>query len=149
LHHALGVGIAGLGQFGDVVEEVKDQQGLLEAFGSGGAGFGVAQQVDQRLDVVAAEHGAQQFGSLHTGNQTTGQLALGNLGQEFGLDLGGVVNAGGNTIGQQVYQESFFAGRRVLQQLDESLGLLLRQGQRRDAECSALGNMLAVGFKHG
>jgi hypothetical protein len=84
-----------------------------------------------------------------TGDQAAGELALGNLGQELGLDLGGVVHAGGNAVGQQLHQEGLFAGRRILQQFDQSLGLLLRQGQRRDAEGGALGNMLAIGFKHG
>jgi hypothetical protein len=70
-------------------------------------------------------------------------------GQEAGLDLGSIVHARRYTVRQQVQQEGLFAGRRGLQQFDQGLGLLLRQGQRRDAEGGALGNMLAVGFKHG
>jgi hypothetical protein len=122
----------------DVVEEVEHQQGLLEAF-SGGAGFAV-EQVDQG-DVVAAEHGAQQFGGLDLGDghrlrpwqPWPGTSAFTRHRRRGGRSA--------DPPGRP-------AGRRVLQ-FDQSLGLLLRQGQRRDAEGGALGNMLAVGFKHG
>jgi hypothetical protein len=42
--------------------KVEHQQGLLQRLGGDGADFGIVQQFDQRLDVVAAEHGAEQFG---------------------------------------------------------------------------------------
>ena len=73
-------------------------------------------------------------------------LALGDVGQELGLDLGGVVDAGRHAVGDQVDQEGFFALGRVLEQCDQVLGLLLGQRQRRDAEGGALGDMGTVGF---
>jgi hypothetical protein len=89
----------------------KTSRVFLRPSAAVGAAFGVAQQVDHRLDVVAAQHGAQQLGGLDLGDQAAGEFALGNLGQELGLHLGGVVNAGGNAVGQQLHQEGLFTGR--------------------------------------
>ncbi len=149
LHDSLGIGVAALGQLGDVVEEIKNQQGLLQAFGSDGAAGRAGQQVDQRLDVVTAEHGAEQFGRLLAGNQGTGFFALGNLGQELGLDLGGIVDTGRHAVGDQLDQRGFFTGGGILQQGHQFGGLLLGQGQRRDTEGCTLCYMGAIGFKHG
>ncbi len=131
------------------MEEVEDQQGLLQAFGGNGATACVAQQVDQRLDVVAAEHGAEQFGGLFPGDQGTGFFALGDLGQELGLDLGGIIDTGGNTVGDQFDQGRLLAGRRVLQQGDQLGGLLLGQRQRGNSEGGTFGHVGTIGFKHG
>ncbi len=149
LHDALGIGVAALGQFGDIMEEVENQQGLLQAFGRSGAAVGAGQQVDQRLDVVAAQHGAKQFGGLDLGDQRTVFFALGKLGQEFGLDLGGIIHTGRNAVGDQLDQSGFFASGGILQQGDQFSGLLLGQGQRRDTEGCTLCYVGAVGFKHG
>ena len=57
LDHGLGVGIALVGQRLHVVEEIENEQGLFQGFGSHGADFSIPQHIDQRLDVVAAQHG--------------------------------------------------------------------------------------------
>jgi hypothetical protein len=138
------------GFLGDVVEVVEHQQRALQALGGDGADRGVVEQVDQRLDVVAAEHGAEEFGGLLARNERAGFLALGDFRQEGGLDLGGVIHAGRHAVGEEVDQEGLFARfcqlLRVLQQIDEFPGLLGSEGQRRDAEGSALGGMGTVGF---
>ena len=149
LHDCLGIGVAGLGQLGDIVEKVEHQQRFLEAFGGDGADTGISQQVDQRLDVETAEHGAEQFSGLGPGNQRTGLFALGDLGQELGLDLGGIIDAGRHAVGDQFDQGGFLAGRGILQQGDQFGGLLLGQGQRGDTEGCTFGNVGAIGFKHG
>ena len=69
LHDLLGLGVASLGLVGHVVEEVEHQQGLLQAFGGDAGDLGVVQQFDQRVHVVAADHGAQQFGRLGLADQ--------------------------------------------------------------------------------
>jgi hypothetical protein len=74
---AAAVALAGLGQFGDIVEEVEHQQGLFQAFGGNGAAGRATEQVDQRLDVVTAEHGAEQFGGFFLGDQGAGFFTLG------------------------------------------------------------------------
>ena len=82
-------------------------------------------------------------------NQRAGLLALGDLGQEGGLDLGGVVDTRRDAVRQQIDQELLLARRGRLQQADQFLGLLGRQRQGRNAECGTLSDMLAIGFKHG
>jgi hypothetical protein len=148
LQHAPGVGVALVGKVLDVVEEVEDQQGFLQSLG-GDRRRRAGEQVDQGLDVVTAKHGAEQFGRLLLRDQCTRFFALGDPGQELGLDLGGVVDAGRHTVGDQLKQVRFFADRRVLQQSDEFLGLPGSQRQRRNAKRSTLGNMGTIGFQHG
>src|SRR5690606_17112555 len=88
LQYCLGVGIAGLGFFSDVVERIEHQQGVLELFGSRGGQFGIVQQFDQSGDVVAALHGAQQLNSTVLAGQAGRGFALGDGRQEAGLDIG-------------------------------------------------------------
>jgi hypothetical protein len=149
LQHRLGVGVALVGQFLDVVEIVEHQQGRLQALRGGGAALVAGQQIDQRLDVEAAEHGAQQFRRLDLGDQRAAFLALRDLGQERRLDLGGIVHARGNPVGDQVHQELLLARRRVLKQADQLFGLLGGKRQGRNSERGTLSDMLAIGFKHG
>ena len=118
----------------------------LEAGGGDGADLGVVEQVDQRLDVVAAEHGAEQFGGALRAISGHAACRHGDFREELGLDLGGVIDAGRDAVGDQVDQEGFLALGRVLQQGDQLFGLLLGQGQRRDAEGGALGDMGSIGF---
>src|SRR5690606_3447933 len=148
LQYCLGVGIAGLGFFSDVVERIEHQQGVLELFGSRGGQFGIVQQFDQSGDVVAALHGAQQLNSALLADQRRGGFALGDGRQEAGLDIGCFVNASGDAVGDQVNQESFFAGWRVLQQLDQACGLFGVQRLGNDTLSGTLCYMFAVGFKH-
>ena len=55
-------------------------------------------------------------------------FALGNLGQESCLDLGRVIDAGGNAICKQFDEEGLLASGRVLQELDQFFCLLLGKG---------------------
>ncbi len=57
-------------------------------------------------------------------------LAQGHGGQVRGLDLGGVVHARGDAVGDQVQQEGFLALGGALQQFDQLGGLRCRQGKR-------------------
>jgi len=149
LKHRLGIGVARLREFHHIVEGVEHQQGLFQAFSGHGAHFGIAQEIDQRFDVVTAQHGAQKFRGLGPRNQGTGELATGHLGQEFGLDLGRIIHPGRNPVGNEINQKSLFPLGRILQQGHQILDLGGSQGQGRNTECSTLGDVLAVGFKHG
>lgn len=73
-------------------------------------------------------------------------FALGHAREEFGLDFGGVVDAGRHALLEQFEQESLFAGRWLAQQRDELLGLFFRQRQGRNAERGAFGGMGTIGF---
>ncbi len=114
-----------------------------------GRAFGVVEQVDQRLDVIAAEHGAEQFRGMHPGDERGLGLALGDGGQESGLDVGRLVHARGDPVGDQINQEGFLALGRVFEQFDQVSGLLRSQRQRGNAHSGAFGGLLAIGFEHG
>jgi hypothetical protein len=79
------------------------------------------------VHVVAAHHGAQQFGGLGLGDQPDLQVAVRDRGQEAGLDLRGIVHARRHAVRQQVEQEGLgLAGRRRLDQFDQLGDLLAR-----------------------
>ncbi len=146
--HGLGMSIAGLGFFSHVMEGIEHQQGVLELFGRDGAQFGVIQQRDQRFDVVAALHGAQQFGGVLAIDQRRSGFALGESRKESSLDIGRLIDARRYAVGEQVYEEGFFAGRRVFQQLDQACSLFGVQRLGHDTQRGALFDVFAVGFKH-
>ena len=148
LQHAFGVNVTVLGAFSDVVEGVEHQQGVLEFFGGDWRQFGVVQQVDQGHDVVAALHGAEQFNSAFLVDQRGFGFAFGEGGQEAGLYIGCFVHARWNAIGDQVNEESFFASRGILQQLDQACSLFGVKRLGNDTQCCTLFDMFAVGFKH-
>ncbi len=130
------------------MESVEHQQRALQAFrGNSGQGL-VVEQVDQWLNVIAAQHRAQQFSCFFRRNQRAFFGAESNGGQVRCFNLGGVVNACWYTIGNQLDQVLFFTGRRILQQFDEVCRLLSRQRKRGDAKRSAFSNVLAVVIQH-
>ncbi|GAC1031093.1 hypothetical protein thsps21_19200 [Pseudomonas sp. No.21] len=75
-------------------------------------------------------------------------FTLGEGGKEAGLDVGGFVHARRNAVGDQVYEEFFFAGRRVLQQLYQACGLFGVQRLGHDTLGGTLLYVFAIGFKH-
>src|SRR5690606_14110721 len=97
---------------------------------------------------VAALHGAQQLDGALLVDQRGGGFALGDGGQEAGLDVGGFVHAGGDAVGDQVEEKGLFACRRVLQQLDQACGLFGVQRLGHHAQGGTLSYVFAVGFKH-
>ena len=149
LQHGFGKAVALVGLFLDVVKLVKHQQRLLQRLGRHGCDLRVVQQVDQRREVVAAQHGAQQLCGALAVDQRADFGAMGHSGQVAGLNLGSVVHAGRHAVRDQVQQRRLFAHGRVLEQFDQFSRLLRRQGQRRDAQRCALGHMVTVGFQHG
>ncbi|MNO52966.1 hypothetical protein D3C76_433990 [compost metagenome] len=144
----MGVNVTVLGFFSDVVEGVEHQQGVLEFFGRYWSQFGVVQQVNQRHDVVAALHGAEQFNSALLVDQGGFGFAFGDGGQEAGLYIGCFVHSRRNAIGDQVNEECFFASRGIFQQLDQACSLFGVKRLGNDTQCCTLFDMFAVGFKH-
>jgi len=131
------------------MELVEHQQRFLQRLCGGGADFGVRQELDQRLDVVAAQHRAEQFGGAGTRNQRASGLTLGDSSQEACFHAGGFVHASGYAMGDQVEQRLLFTRGRVRQQFDQFGGLLSRQRQGRNTERGAGGHVSAKVFKHG
>ena len=144
MHDFFGLGVAGLGFFSDVVEEVEHQQGFLQAFSGHGSHFGTVEQLDQGVHVVATHHGTEQLGGLGFGDQADFDFTVRHGGQEGGLDLGGVVHTWGHAVGHQVHQKGVFASRWVLDQFDQGRDLLGVQRQGRNTQSGALGGMGTV-----
>ncbi len=149
LHNLLSVRIALVGLFLDRMFVIEHQQGMAQRLDGSGGAFGVVEQVDQRLDVVAAEHGAEQFSGAHPGNQRTFRFTLGHGSEEGGLDVSGLIDAGGHPVGDQLHQEIFLTLGRILEQFDQISRLLGAERQRGDAQGGAFGGVLAIVFEHG
>ena len=128
------------------MESVKHQQCQLQAIGGDTANLGVVKQLDQRADVVSAEHRAEQLGCLGARNQRAFFAALGHGGQVGGLDLRGVIDASGYAVRDQLDQRFALACGRVLEQLDQLGSLIGGQGKGGYAKGSAFCDMAAVGF---
>ena len=132
----------------NIIALVKHQQRLFQRFSRHDGHFGVVQQLDQGVYVVATDHGAQQLGGLGFGDQANLNVTMGHSGQEAGLDLGCIVHAGRHAVGEQVQQKGFFTGGRVLDQLDHIGHLFGIQGQGGDAQLGAFGHVFTVGLQH-
>ena len=130
------------------MEGVEHQQGVLQLRGGDFGQLGVVQQFDHGGDVVAALHGAQQLEGAGLGQQRGSGFTLGYGGQETGLDVGGFVHARRYAVGDQVEEKFFFAGRRVLQEFDQTSGLFGVQRLGHDALGGTLFYVFAIGFKH-
>jgi hypothetical protein len=87
------------------MEEVEHQQGFLQCSGSHGGDFGIVEQVDQRLDVVAADHGAEQFGGLGAETSAHFSVTVSHGSQERSLHLGRIIDASRHAVGDQFDQE--------------------------------------------
>ena len=126
LHHRLGIGVAGLSAFSSTSWKTSNISSVFfSASAAIGADLGVVEQLDQRLDVVAAEHGAQQFGGLGAGDQrATFASPCATAARKLALTLAASSTPGRHAVGDQVDQEGFLARRRGLQQLDQLGGLL-------------------------
>ncbi len=130
------------------MEGVEHQQGVLELLAGFLGKLGIVEQFDQSGDVVATLHGAQQLDGMHLVDERRFGFALGQGGQETGLDIGGLVHPGRNAVGQQIEDSLFFSGGRRLEQFDQFGDLFGVQRLGGNAFLGTLFDMLAIGFKH-
>jgi len=79
---------------------IEHEQGLFQTLGGHGSDVFVVEQVDQGLDVVATDHGAQQFSGLGLRDQGDGHVTMRHGSQKRGFDLGRIVHAGGHAVGE-------------------------------------------------
>lgn len=115
----------------------------------GNAGVFGFEQIDEGLDVVAADHLTEDRDGSLGGDEGAGGGSLGDRAQEGGFDVGGFVDTGGDAIAQEVQQKFFFARWGGFQKLTQGGGLLGGQRQRRNAQLAAVFNLLAILCKHG
>ena len=85
-----------------VVEVIEHQQSMRQRFRGNRRQFRVVQRIDQRMNVVTALHGAQQFNGFFRGYQRGGRFAFGDRGKESSFNIGGFVDARRYTVNQQV-----------------------------------------------
>ncbi len=119
---------------------------MFKLFGSRFAQFLVVQQVHQSGDVVATQHGAQQFDGVFFIDQGGGHFTLGHGRQKAGLDVGGFINASRHAVGDQIQDEFLFAGRRAFEQVDQLRNLRCVQWFGHNAHVSAFGHVFAICF---
>ena len=124
LHHFFGFGIARFGFFCHVVEVIKHQQCFLQTSRSNIRHFGVIQQLDQGVYVVATHHSAQQFSRFGFADQVYLDITMGYSGQKASFHFSRIVHTRRHTVCQQVHQKLCFTRRRVFDQLDQLSSLL-------------------------
>ena len=80
------------------MEGVEHQQGMAQLFARRCSKLGVVQQFHQGGDVIAAEHGAEQFHRHCIIDEGRGGFPPGHSGQESGFDIGSLIDTGGNPV---------------------------------------------------
>jgi hypothetical protein len=73
---------------------------------------------------------------------------VGNRRQKRGFDLGRIVHAWGDPMGQQIKQKFALARWRILQEFNDGRSLGNIKRQRGNAQRSALGDVFTVGLQH-
>ena len=144
--HGLGVYVAFFGFFLHIVEGIEHQKRVFQAVCRNRCQFFVVQKLNQRMDIVAAQHGAEQFHRFFGRHQRALHAAFGHGGQERGFHFRRIVHARRHAVGQQIQQKLALAGRRIFQQLGQIGGLLRSQRQGGNAQGFALGGGFTVGF---
>ena len=130
------------------MEGVKHEQGLFQFSCSVGAQRLIVEQSDQRGDVIAAMHVAQQPDGMLAVNQIAAGLSLRQRRQKAGFDIGGLINPRRHALGQQFNKKGLLTRRWALQQLHQVGNLLRRKRGRGDVLGGAVSDVLAIGFQH-
>ena len=99
LHYLLRIFVACFRFLFYVIEVIEHQQRVGQCFGSNRCQFGIVQRVDQRMNVVTTLHSAQQFDGFFRSQQWGFSFAFGDSSQEACFDIGGFIDARGNTVG--------------------------------------------------
>ena len=69
--------VAFFGFFLHIVEGIEHQQGVFEGFGGDGGELVVVEQLDQRMDILAAARGALPFSGVFLADQLALRAAFG------------------------------------------------------------------------
>ncbi len=148
LEHGAG-GLVSVGPLEDGLEGAVDQDGGLERGGGPRGQVRILEELHQRGDVVAAQHGPEHEDGLLPGHGRGLQPPFGHTGQPGGLDLGGRVDTGGHAVPEQTGQQDFLAGGGGFEVPADFGRLLGRKRQRRDALSPPLGFHLEIAVQHG
>ena len=130
------------------MELVKHQQGFLQTCSSNWRASFVVEQVNQRCQVVPAEHGAQKFSGFFSRQQRTFFSAVRHSREVGSFHLRRIIDTRRHAVGNQIDQRSFFAFRWVFQQFNQLARLLGTQRQRWNSQRSTFSHMVSVSFQH-
>ena len=131
LHDRFGSGVA-LRQGRHFIKGIIDEGNAGERTGGIVGQRRVLEGIDQRLDVVAADHCAEDDNGFFFGHQRRTGFPLENLPEKVGFYLGCRIDARGDALLQQVQQELFLPIGGILQQFDQILRLVGIERQGRD-----------------
>ena len=98
--HGLSVYVAFFSFFLHVVEGIKHQKRVFQAVCRNRRQFFVVQKLNQRMDVVAAQHSAEQFHRFFGRHQRALHAAFGHGGQERGFHFCRIVHTRRHAVGQ-------------------------------------------------
>ena len=113
-----GVDIARSEFFHHIVEGIENQHGMRQGLHRIRRQRGIVEQIDQRMHVVTAEHGAEHLHRVLAANQRRGDFALRDIGKKRGFHIGGFIHAGRHAVFQQTEQIIVFPWGRVFDQLN-------------------------------
>ena len=129
-NHFFGISIA-IVHFGfDIMESIKHQQSVFQAFGCSGSQFVVIQQFNQSGNIVTTQHGTQQFGGQLGAYQWALYCAFSHSSQERRFDFSSIIHTRRHAVGQQIHQEFTLTGWWVFQEFNQFSSLLSWQRQR-------------------
>ncbi len=102
LKHGFCLSVAGIGFFGDIMECIENQNSTFQLFRRTVGEVSIIQQLNQRFDVVAAVHIAEQCYCSGAVDQWTGDFAFGYRAEKAGFDISRFIHTGWNAVGDKV-----------------------------------------------
>ncbi len=146
-HDGLGVLVRSR-HVGDLVESAIDENGPAEGTGGLGTELGIVEQADERSDVVAAEHRAQEGDGFGPGKGRRRDRARSDAGEPFRFDLGRGIHPRRNPVAEEGEEIRSHARRRGFEEPADLGRLFGAQGQGWDAQSAPFFLILPVRFQH-
>ena len=144
VHHFLRVTVARPRLRLDVVKRVEDEDGVRELRRRFGRELVIVEQLDERLDVVAPRHRAEQPHRVLLRDHWRGRIATSDCGEKAGLHICCLVDTRRHALLEQLEKLLRLALSRLLEQLHH-LGCLRSVERFGDyAKRCALGDVLRI-----
>ncbi len=122
------------GFFDDLVQGAVNKNDMLQGLGGGRGELLVVQELDERLDVIAAEHRPEEKDRVFLRDDGRDRQAVRDFIKPLRLDLGRGIDAGRNAAPEKGQQEAGLPGRRALEEPADLGRLLGAERQGRNSE---------------